>query len=60
MQKILDENSKRMSIEQEIANLEKEELDMIQKLQNTQMLQKTAYEDLENALNADDEQLMQS
>ena len=31
--------------------MEKEELELIQKLQNTQILQKAAYEDLEGALN---------
>lgn len=30
--------------------MEQEELELIQKLQNTQMLQKAAYDDLENAL----------
>jgi hypothetical protein len=33
--------------------MEQEELDLIQKLQNTQMLQKNAYEDLEGALNGE-------
>ena len=32
--------------------MEREELELIQKLQNTQMLQKAAYEDLEGALNS--------
>ncbi len=31
--------------------MEQEELELIQKLQNTQILQKSAYEDLEGALN---------
>jgi hypothetical protein len=30
--------------------MEQEELELIQRLQNTQMMQKAAYEDLENAL----------
>jgi hypothetical protein len=30
--------------------MEQEELELIQKLQNTQMLQKNAYQELENAL----------
>ncbi len=33
--------------------MEQEELELIQKLQNTQVVQKTAYEDLENALSGD-------
>ena len=33
--------------------MEQEELELIQKLQNTQIVQKTAYEDLENALSGD-------
>ena len=31
--------------------MEQEELELIKRLQNTQMLQKAAYEDLESALN---------
>jgi hypothetical protein len=31
--------------------MEQEELELIKRLQNTQMMQKTAYDDLENALN---------
>jgi hypothetical protein len=31
--------------------MEQDELELIQKLQNTQILQKAAYEDLEGALN---------
>ncbi|CAG9316333.1 unnamed protein product [Blepharisma stoltei] len=37
--------------EGEIARMEQEELELIQRLQNTQFLQRSAYEDLENALN---------
>lgn len=33
-----------------VKRMEQEELELIQRLQNTQMLQKAAYEDLENAL----------
>ena len=39
-----------MAIEAAVAKMEQEELDLINKLQNTQILQKAAYEDLENAL----------
>ena len=38
-QKILDENQKRVNVEQQIVSLEQEELDLINKLRNTQMLQ---------------------
>jgi len=31
--------------------MEQEELELIKRLQNTQIMQKTAYDDLENALN---------
>lgn len=48
---ILEENSKRMEIEGKVADLEKEEYDLIQRLQNTSNIQKQAYEDLESALN---------
>lgn len=40
-----------MAIESEVARMEQDELELIQKLQNTQILQKAAYEDLEGALN---------
>jgi hypothetical protein len=33
-----------------IERMEREELELIQRLQNTQLLQKAAYDDLENAL----------
>ena len=48
---ILEENNKRMEIEAQVANLEKEEYELIQRLQNTSNIQKQAYEDLESALN---------
>lgn len=48
---ILEENNKRMEIEQKVADLEKEEYELIQRLQNTSNIQKQAYEDLESALN---------
>jgi hypothetical protein len=51
MQKIIAENKRRMEAEAEVARLEQLELELIQKLQNTQVMQKTAYDDLENALN---------
>jgi hypothetical protein len=41
--------------------MEQEELELIKRLQNTQIMQKTAYDDLENALNGsfNQEQLAQ-
>lgn len=48
--KILEENERRLYIEGEVSRMEQEELDLINRLQNTQMLQKAAYEDLESAL----------
>jgi len=44
------EEQKRLEHEQMVARMEQEELELIQRLQNTQLLQKAAYEDLENAL----------
>ena len=38
--KIMAENQRRMAIEAEVAQMEEEELQLIQKLQNTQLLQK--------------------
>ena len=52
-QQIIEENQRRLTIEAEVAQMEQEELELIQKLQNTQVVQKTAYEDLENALTGD-------
>ena len=40
----------RLENEQMVSRMEQEELELIQKLQTTQLLQKAAYEDLENAL----------
>ncbi|OMJ88153.1 hypothetical protein SteCoe_9972 [Stentor coeruleus] len=48
--KIEEENRLRREREEEVAKMEQEELELIQRLQNTQLLQKSAYEDLENAL----------
>lgn len=44
------EEQQRLEHEAMIAKMEQEELELIKKLQNTQLLQKAAYEDLENAL----------
>ena len=48
--KIEEENRMRRYREEEVARMEQDELELIQRLQNTQLLQKTAYEELENAL----------
>ena len=40
-----------METEARVADLEKEEYELIQRLQNTSNIQKQAYEDLESALN---------
>ena len=40
-----------MDIDAKVAELEKEEYELIQRLQNTSNIQKQAYEDLEGALN---------
>ena len=40
----------RLEHEGMIAKMEQEEYELIQRLQNTQLLQKAAYEDLESAL----------
>ena len=42
-----------MEIESKVAQLEKEEYDLIQRLQNTSSIQKQAYEDLETAFNGE-------
>lgn len=55
MEKIIKENQKRMEKEAKVARLEQEELELIQKLQNTQLLQKAAYEELEQALDTGEE-----
>jgi hypothetical protein len=44
------EEQKRLEHQQMIERMEREELELIQRLQNTQLLQKAAYDDLENAL----------
>jgi len=48
--KIEDENRVREEREADVARMEQEELELIQKLQNTQLMQKDAYDTLENAL----------
>lgn len=48
--KVLKENKRRMEHENHVSKMEQEELELIQRLQNTQLLQKAAYEDLEEAL----------
>ena len=48
--RIEEENRVRREREEEVSRMEQEELELIQRLQNTQLLQKSAYEDLENAL----------
>lgn len=48
--KIEEENRLRRQREEDVAKMEQDELELIQRLQNTQLLQKTAYEELENAL----------
>lgn len=47
---MLHEEQKRIEHQQMIERMEKEELELITRLQNTQMLQKAAYDDLESAL----------
>lgn len=50
IKKLEDETKLRRLREDEIARMEQEEMELIQRLQNTQMVQKEAYEELENAL----------
>lgn len=51
LEKKIEEEKKFKSIrEEEVTRMEKEELELINRLQNTQMLQRTAYEDLELAM----------
>merc|ERR1712098_785749 len=45
--KIMQENRLRLQREADIAKMEQEELELINKLQNTQLMQRSAYEDLE-------------
>ena len=49
-EKMIREEQTRLEHESHVVRMEQEELELIQKLQNTQLLQKAAYEDLENAL----------
>ena len=44
------EEQQRLEHEAMVQRMEQEELELIQRLQNTQLLQKAAYEDLETAL----------
>ena len=48
--KMMREEQKRIEHQTMIERMEREELELIQRLQNTQLLQKAAYDDLENAL----------
>lgn len=48
--KIDEENMRKQQKEEEIARMEQEELELIQRLQNSQMLQRSAYEELELAM----------
>lgn len=48
--KIEEENMKKQQKEDEIARMEQEELELIQRLQNSQMMQRSAYEELELAM----------
>jgi len=48
--KVDSEESRTKTKEREVQNMEKEEMELIQRLQNAQMLQKEAYEQLESAL----------
>lgn len=49
-EKMMREEQARLEHEAMVARMEQEELELIQRLQNTQLLQKAAYEDLEHAL----------
>lgn len=48
--RVLREEDLRQRTESLVAKMEKEEMELIQRLQNTQALQRSAYHDLENAL----------
>ncbi|OMJ78643.1 hypothetical protein SteCoe_21520 [Stentor coeruleus] len=48
--KIEEENMKKQQKDDEIARMEQEELELIQRLQNSQMMQRSAYEELELAM----------
>lgn len=58
--KIREETRLRQEREDRIAHMEQEEMELIQRLTNTQMLQKSAYEDLELALSGQAEVPQQS
>eukprot|EP00743_Colponemidia_sp_Colp-15_P000962 GILK01001061.1.p1 GENE.GILK01001061.1~~GILK01001061.1.p1 ORF type:complete len:252 (-),score=71.01 GILK01001061.1:936-1691(-) len=49
-ERVRQEEQERQRREALIAKMEREEMELIQKLQNTQMIQRSAYEELENAL----------
>ena len=46
----MEENQRRIEIESDVQRMEQDELELINRLQNTQMLQKAAYDDLEQTL----------
>ena len=48
--KMAREQKIRMEHEQSVANMEMEELELIKRLKNTQMMQQAAFQELENAL----------
>ena len=52
--RILTENQKRLENEDIVLKMEMEEMELIKRLQNTQLMQKAAYEDLEKALGGQD------
>ena len=58
--KIREETRAKQEREERIARMEQEEMELIQRLTNTQMLQKSAYEDLELALSGQAEVPQQS
>ena len=49
-EKVIDEDLKRAHKEEEVMQMEKLEMELIKKLQNTQAIQKDAYAELERAL----------
>lgn len=54
---LLEEQKARLQKEAELARMEQEEEELIQKLKNTQLYQQSALEDLEQALNFQSEML---
>ena len=54
-EKAYQEQQTRFEQESMVTKMEQEELELIQRLQNTQLLQKAAYDDLENALSSNQE-----